>query len=797
MFDIYRPQSTSEDPTSPFVVYPSNLFSLKLGYALWYPEPHKPTGQPQIGDVGYIREGAFIRLFNINVSKSDHGVEFWKPPYEPEDPPGADVFLLDQRSGPITPGHYPSRGVRKKELGGSVSAGASGTSAGLSAGYTCKESEGSMLVLQSQASSESVFESCRLKEYMARHHDVWSHHVRVTVGHEIRKEDIVLIGGWVKTSADWAAMAFCKVARKHHASLKGKAGGFLGLELFGSRARLESGAKSHRQGEDYARAAGTLANNPDQNQSVFLRRYKIKRKLVVLKTIVAGAGYDRRYRRGPGGGTGEGVVADEDFTVDPRDDGLMFSERQVPDPLDALLDYILEVSSAEVAIAYDQDMDSLVGYQDWPIDVSTFLRKVQPPVDVTDGCGIISITGLLAQEQYKQSQHRFISAEDLRKWTHLTSDGAATLSDAPARFTDHRTLSPFLPKMWPFLRFDTKMRAAGPAKTCSVSKDGTLLASVMEGQYVSMWRLSDGLRVLRLAERCHTGRISAIDISPDSAALVSASQDKTAIVWSITTGEELFRLSGHQGGIVCAVYSPDGRYIVTADDTSVKLWDAVRGAPRCSYHFSNPIRQLLFSLGGSRLAARTDKSVALFSIEANTPIVQRILPSVQDRPPRIDSIALSSDGSRLAAFSEDQDGLRGQIYDTSTCRAVADFQPLSRVVSAAFDPECMVLATAAREETAETWDAKTGELCDEYQVVRPSTAVAFSADGRFFAAAGGKREGIIRVWVRGTKALVVEFKSPVGDIQDMQFLSDSRRLLTFGAEGSVCLWDVGNTLRVR
>ena len=61
----------------PSDVYAASLLPVGEGYALWYPEPHDSTGEPQIGDVGYVRQGAFIRLFNINTSRSEHALDFW------------------------------------------------------------------------------------------------------------------------------------------------------------------------------------------------------------------------------------------------------------------------------------------------------------------------------------------------------------------------------------------------------------------------------------------------------------------------------------------------------------------------------------------------------------------------------------------------------------------------------------------------------------------------------------------------------------------------------------------------
>ena len=122
MFELYRP-SSAPDPASSYVVYPSGLFHLGLGYALWYPEPHE-TRESQIGDVGYVQEGAFIRLFNINASsKPEHQVIFWHAPFNTTNPLANPqyVFRPDKRRSPVSDGHYSSRGVQEKEMRGSVS----------------------------------------------------------------------------------------------------------------------------------------------------------------------------------------------------------------------------------------------------------------------------------------------------------------------------------------------------------------------------------------------------------------------------------------------------------------------------------------------------------------------------------------------------------------------------------------------------------------------------------------------------------------------------------------------------
>ena len=50
----------------PFNVYREQLASQYQGYALWNPNPPKTMyNHVSIGDVGYVRAGVFIRMFNV------------------------------------------------------------------------------------------------------------------------------------------------------------------------------------------------------------------------------------------------------------------------------------------------------------------------------------------------------------------------------------------------------------------------------------------------------------------------------------------------------------------------------------------------------------------------------------------------------------------------------------------------------------------------------------------------------------------------------------------------------------
>jgi|HubBroStandDraft_3_1064219.scaffolds.fasta_scaffold154725_1 hypothetical protein len=59
-------------PVEPWNVYREQLSSLFHGYALWEPDPVRALyDEVSIGDVGYMKNGFFYRMFNVILSSDD------------------------------------------------------------------------------------------------------------------------------------------------------------------------------------------------------------------------------------------------------------------------------------------------------------------------------------------------------------------------------------------------------------------------------------------------------------------------------------------------------------------------------------------------------------------------------------------------------------------------------------------------------------------------------------------------------------------------------------------------------
>src|SRR5262245_51527517 len=60
----------------------------------------------------------------------------------------------------------------------------------------------------------------------------------------------------------------------------------------------------------------------------------------------------------------------------------------------------------------------------------------------------------------------------------------------------------------------------------------------------------------------HFEKLLDASFSPDGTKIVTASFDKTAKVWDVSTGKLLFSIDGHASSVASASFSPDGTKIV-------------------------------------------------------------------------------------------------------------------------------------------------------------------------------------------------------------------------------------------
>ena len=96
----------------PFHIYQEQLSSIYHGLALWKPNPEGLYGRVSIGDVGYVSEGAFIRMFNVTLPWDDESNKTFGDPFH-YDPLSSDSFTI--RSETFGKSDHYSRGVSRED----------------------------------------------------------------------------------------------------------------------------------------------------------------------------------------------------------------------------------------------------------------------------------------------------------------------------------------------------------------------------------------------------------------------------------------------------------------------------------------------------------------------------------------------------------------------------------------------------------------------------------------------------------------------------------------------------------
>jgi WD40 repeat protein/serine/threonine protein kinase/Tfp pilus assembly protein PilF len=276
------------------------------------------------------------------------------------------------------------------------------------------------------------------------------------------------------------------------------------------------------------------------------------------------------------------------------------------------------------------------------------------------------------------------------------------------------------------------------------SRDGRILASSSIDGIITIHDAATGRLVQTLVAvkpssagqgQSTYARALPLALAPDGKRLATIVEDRALAVWDIGSARRLLALPSQPSGYAKAVFSPDGRWLATADGAAldgsgreVRLWDLATGAdsarPENSYNYCS----LAFSPDSQTLAgASTNGFISLWNPADGK--LQRVLSGHQGI---VSDISFSPDGLFLASVSHDRTVRLWDVRNGGLERVIRGH--LDIITSLAFSPDGDRLVTGSQDGTARVWDLTLDPELGfaGNQQPREIEAIAYAHGGREF-----------------------------------------------------------------
>ncbi len=180
---------------------------------------------------------------------------------------------------------------------------------------------------------------------------------------------------------------------------------------------------------------------------------------------------------------------------------------------------------------------------------------------------------------------------------------------------------------------------------------GTLAVAAVDSKEIILWDVFEGHALATL--RDHESPVHTITFSPDGRSLASgATSDPVIIIWDVPAARPRLRLDVPDGPVRTLAFSPDGALLASACGRvpSVRLWDMSTGRQHRQFTENLPASHVAFSANGQFLATYNDETIQLWKVATG-----EAWNSLDTAPPRINTLAVSSDGLHLAVSADDED----------------------------------------------------------------------------------------------------------------------------------------------
>lgn len=315
--------------------------------------------------------------------------------------------------------------------------------------------------------------------------------------------------------------------------------------------------------------------------------------------------------------------------------------------------------------------------------------------------------------------------------------------------------------------------------------NGVLCSRFYEGQYLAAVFDCSRIHEKNLFPQGHSGGVRSAVYSPDGKKILSASGDKTIKEWEVGTYKCVKTLVGHSTWVNSAVYSLDGENIISSSgDKTIKKWNA--GTGKCVKTFAghkSDVKIAVYSPNGKKiLSASWDKTIKEWDAETG-----ECVKSLAGHSGRVNSVVYSPDGEKIISASDDH---TIKEWDVGTGKCMKTLTGHTKeVISAVYNPDGKKILSASFDNTIKEWNAGTGKcvrtLAGHSTWVR---SVMYSPDGKNIISASDDKT--IKKWDSGTGECVKTLTGHTFCINIAVYSPDGKKILSASEDSTIKEWDV-------
>ena len=285
----------------------------------------------------------------------------------------------------------------------------------------------------------------------------------------------------------------------------------------------------------------------------------------------------------------------------------------------------------------------------------------------------------------------------------------------------------------------------------------------------------------------HESGVNCARYSPDGRKIVSGSWDRAIKVWDANSGQEIHTLNGHTSSVSSVSFSPDGKNFASgSSDKTIKIWDTTSGKEILTLKgHSDFVFSVSFSPDGKKIVSGSwDKTIKVWDATSGKEIL-----TLNGHLISVTSVSFSPDGKRIVSGSTDR---AIKVWDATSGQEILTLRGHSDHVNCvSFSPDGKKIASGSTDKTIKVWDANSGQEILTLKGHKNSVlSVSFSPDGKRIAS--GSTDKTIKVWDANSGQETLTPKEHTGTVKSVSFSPNGRSIVSGSWDKTVKVWDVAD-----